>query len=161
MTHFSLEPAIVSKHVCYIFFHIEYCISMICKGRCFLSFIVRVECRLLLPQPLITFVAPGIAEFVSYLPLFFSQHHPLLFSFSYSIYLTCSFFVCFLLIFIHMDIHWLKYTPQGARSLFLICPFYFPIIILFFFIFNLFEKSFLFLLSLSVFPSSFFHLEIY
>ena len=37
----------------------------------FLSFIVHVECRLCLPQPLITFVAPGSAEFVSYLSLFF------------------------------------------------------------------------------------------
>ena len=43
-----------------------------CNRRFFLSFIVRVECRLGLPQPLITFVAPGSAEFVSYLPLFFS-----------------------------------------------------------------------------------------
>ena len=42
------------------------------ERRCFLSFIVGSQGRLRLPQLLITFVALGNAEFVSYLPLFFS-----------------------------------------------------------------------------------------
>ena len=41
------------------------------ERRCFLSFIVGSRGRLRLPQLLITFVALGNAEFVSYLPLFF------------------------------------------------------------------------------------------
>ena len=40
------------------------------ERRCFLSFIVGSRGRLRLPQLLITFVALGNAEFVSYLPLF-------------------------------------------------------------------------------------------
>ena len=43
------------------------------ERRCFLSFIVGSRGRLRLPQLLITFVALGNAEFVSYLPLFFSS----------------------------------------------------------------------------------------
>ena len=101
MTHFSLETAIVSKHVCYIFFHIEYCISMICKGRCFLSFIVRVECRLRLPQPLITFVAPGSAEFVSYLSLFFFASFSSFFLFTLFFFASFSSFFLFTLFVFH------------------------------------------------------------
>ena len=76
----GLDPSLIfllhlvrfDEDIPYFSIVLYHCTKEVFERRCFLSFIVGSRGRLRLPQLLITFVALGNAEFVSYLPLFFS-----------------------------------------------------------------------------------------
>ena len=70
---FSLHLVRFDEDIPYFSIELYQYAKEVFERRCFLSFIVGSRGRLRLPQLLITFVALGNAEFVSYLPLFFSS----------------------------------------------------------------------------------------